>query len=396
MQAGVNEKQEDILRSLLEVGVNLSAVADRSEMLEMILRQVRRLARAEGGSLYIARGGSLRFVAAQNDRLPPSEVAWGLKDKEMPVSGDSLAGFVASSGRVINIPDAYELSAGTPFRINRAFDAATGYRTRSVLAIPLKCPDGECIGVLELINRLGRNDQVIPFPKDDDDGIIALAAMAAVTIHNSLLQDELKQANMDSIIRLSVAAEFRDDVTGQHVRRISLVSSLIAEGMGMPPEQVELIRYASPMHDIGKIGIPDAILQKPGPLTPEERRAVEKHTIIGGDILKNPTNDILCMARDVAIYHHERWDGQGYPEGLAGCNIPIAARIVCLADVFDALISERCYKEAYSLVKALRIIRREKARQFAPDIVDAFFKSLDDILAPYNLAVMSNSEESEQ
>ena len=372
-----------LLEGVLEVGVNLSVVKDQRTMLDMILREARKLSRAEAGTLYVLRGQSLRFVAVQNDKASPMELAALLTDKELPPDGDSLAGFTASSGEIQNIADTYHLPEGTPYRINRDFDAATGYKAWSMQAIPLMCPDGKCVGVLELINHIDSEGKVGPFPSNDSVPIASLASMAAVTIRNSLLQQELKESQLDCIIRLSVAAEFRDDDSAEHILRISRTSCLIGETLGLDPDQIELMQHASPMHDIGKIGIPDAILRKPGPLTFEERSIVEKHTLIGADILGNPPNDLIRMARDIALNHHERWDGKGYPNSISGEEIPICGRIVSLADVFDALVSKRCYKEAFALEIALEIMRFEDGKHFDPAVAGAFFSILPEVLKFY-------------
>ena len=390
MSVVIRHDDSEVLRSLLEVGVNLSAVRDRRRMLDMILGEARRLAGAEAGTLYVRKDQSLRFVATQNDRMDVSEIARHLLDKELPLSMDSLAGFVATTGQIMNIPNTRAVPPGMPFRINLDFDARTGYRTKSILALPLMCPDsrcpeGVCVGVLQLINCLDSNGHVAPFPNAERSGILTLGSMAAVTIHNLQLQEQLKQAHLDSIIRLSVAAEFRDDDTAAHIRRISRTSAMVAAAAGLPPEQVELIQYASPMHDIGKIGIPDAILRKPGPLTPEERQVVQTHTTIGADILIRPDNELIAAAREVAISHHERWDGKGYPCHLAGEQIPLSGRVVALADVFDALVSERCYKKAYSHDKSLEIIREEDGKGFDPRVTAAFFSVVDKVLESYGV-----------
>jgi len=372
-----------LLEGVLEIGVNLSVVKDQQTMLDMILREARKLSRAEAGTLYVRKGEKLRFVAVQNDKASPVQLAALLAGKELPLDGDSLAAFVAVSGQIHNIADTYQLPEGMPFRINRDFDAATGYKAQSMQAIPLMCPDGQCVGVLELINHLDSEGNVGPFPDEDSVAIASLASMAAVTIRNALLQEELRESQLDCIIRLSVAAEFRDDDSAEHILRISRTSCLIAETMGLDGEQTELIRHASPMHDIGKIGIPDAILRKPGPLTFEERNIVEKHTLIGADILGSPPNELIRMARDIALNHHERWDGKGYPNGVAGEEIPLCGRIVSLADVFDALVSKRCYKEAFALEIALEIMRFEDGKHFDPAVAEAFFSVLPEILRFY-------------
>lgn len=377
--------QTEILRSLLQVGVNLSAGSNRRETLHLILREVRNLAAAEAGCLYIVRGDQLQFVAAQNDRISIADVVDNLLDLKMPISDNSLAGFVAMTGRTLNIPDAYRLAEAAPFRFNRDIDLATGYQTRSILALPLMRPGGQCVGVMQLVNRVGRSGRIVPFPDLESGGVISLAQMAAVTIHNMLLQDQLKDANIETIMRLSVAAEYRDDDTAEHIRRISSTSALVAGAMGLSEDNVERIRHASPMHDIGKIGVPDAILGKPGKLTSQEREIVEQHSVCGAKILANPQSELMIMAQQVARWHHERWDGQGYPDGLHGENIPLAARIVGLVDVFDALVTKRCYKDAFPLDVAIKIIAAERGKQFDPKVCEAFYKVLDGVLAEYGL-----------
>jgi len=164
---------------------------------------------------------------------------------------------------------------------------------------------------------------------------------------------------------------------------MSHVCALTARAMGLPADEVELIQAASPMHDIGKVGIPDSILLKPAALTPDERRIVETHTLIGAEILANPSNQLMQTACDIALSHHERWDGNGYPHHLAGERIPLPARIACLADVFDALATRRCYKDAYPIEKVVQIIKDQTGRQFDPDVVRAFFNAFDDVMVAY-------------
>ena len=387
------QSKAELLEALLAVGVNLSAVGDRRAKLEMILHHARRLAHAQAGSLYVVRDGRLRFVAAQNDLLAIPEITCKLLDKESPVSADSLAGYVAATGGRVNIPDAYAVGGDAGFRHNRSFDRATGYRTRSILAMALKIPEGKCIGVLELINCVDSDGAVVKFPCAESSGLASLASMAAVTIHNTLLQEDLKRAQLETIIRLSVAAEFRDNDTAAHIRRMSHTSSLIARSLGLGESFAELLLQASPMHDIGKIGIPDSVLTKPGPLSPQERGIMQTHTQIGAEILKDSKNELIRTGYEVALCHHERWDGRGYPRGLAGYEIPLSARIAALADVFDALVTRRCYKQAYTLEKACGIVRAESGGQFDPAVAKAFFDVLDDIIAPYKLPARHHKSE---
>ncbi len=375
--------QTELLENLLQLSIDLTAVSDRQKMLDTILSEARRLSGAQAGTLYIRRGDQIEFVVAQNDVVDVSRLSRTLLGKTLTVGGDSLAGFVAMTGQTVNIPDSRHIESGSPFRIHREFDASTGYRARSILAVALKCPDGEVVGVLQLINCIGSGGSVAPFPDPSHRSVMSLASMAAVSIHNALLRDRLRRAHLDTVICLSVVAEFRDHNMARHIERISSLSAMTAESMGLDDEQIELIRIASPMHDIGKIGVPDSILLKPGPLTSEERKIVETHAVMGGEILTNAKNDLMSMARDVAVSHHERWDGMGYPQRLAGGDIPLAARIVCVADVFDALATKRCYKEAYPIDKVVRIIRSEEGRQFDPNVIGAFFGVLDEVVANY-------------
>ncbi len=190
---------------------------------------------------------------------------------------------------------------------------------------------------------------------------------------------EVQDAYLDTINRLAIAAEYRDEETGDHIIRMSRYSGMLGERLGLDAALVENLRYASPMHDVGKIGIPDRILLKPGKLTSEEFEIMKEHTTIGADILANSRAEILQYAEEVALSHHERWDGSGYPKGLAGDSIPITGRIVGIADVFDALTSERPYKDAYPLDVAMEIIRRERGGHFDPRVVDAFLELKNEI-----------------
>jgi putative two-component system response regulator len=213
--------------------------------------------------------------------------------------------------------------------------------------------------------------------------VLLLASSAAVTVHNAILQEQLYQAHLGTIYRLAVVAEYRDNDTGDHIRRVSRTSELIARAMGMENELVERIKNASQMHDVGKVAVPDSILLKPGHLTTEQRAVMEKHTTIAAEILGHPEDEVLAMGRDIALNHHERWDGQGYPNGISGRDIPLSARVVAVADVFDAVISHRCYKTACSFDVALDIIAKDSGRHFDPEVTQAFFIAIDDILESY-------------
>ena len=188
-------------------------------------------------------------------------------------------------------------------------------------------------------------------------------------------------AQLDTVERLAIVAEYKDKVTARHIERMSEYCAVIARGMKLPPGEVEVIMHASRMHDVGKIAVPDAILRKPSSLDGSEWSVMRLHPTIGSVILDNSTSKILQAGCVIALCHHERWDGYGYPAGLVGEDIPLVGRICAVADVFDAITSERPYKPAYSNDDALRLLREGRGTQFDPQILDVFLENLDEILA---------------
>ena len=186
---------------------------------------------------------------------------------------------------------------------------------------------------------------------------------------------ELENSYLDTIMRLSLAAEFRDKYTGDHIARISNYSIFIAKKMNLPDKNIQNIFFAAPMHDIGKIGIPDSILLKKGKLNNEEFEIIKTHSAIGARLLSNSDSEILKLAESIALTHHERWIGNGYPYGISGDEVPLEGRIIALADVFDALISQRPYKKPFSIETACNIIKDERGKHFEPALVDLFFEN---------------------
>ena len=184
--------------------------------------------------------------------------------------------------------------------------------------------------------------------------------------------EELEDARLEILDRLARAAEFRDDDTGQHTQRVGQLAARLAQVLGQSEDEVELMRRAAPLHDVGKIGVPDRVLLKAGRLNQDEIALMQRHTVIGGAILSGSTVPLLALGREIAVSHHERWDGTGYPYGAAGVEIPLPGRIVAVADVFDALTHGRPYKNAWSVAQAHAEIAQERGRQFDPDVVDAF------------------------
>ena len=196
---------------------------------------------------------------------------------------------------------------------------------------------------------------------------------ARVRTHLSLVRmDELRETRLQIVQRLGLAAEYKDNETGLHVIRMSHYARLLGLAAGMNEQQADDLLHAAPLHDVGKIGIPDRILQKPGKLDPDEWRIMQSHVTIGANIIGQHERGVLAMAHRIALSHHEKWDGSGYPSGLAGEAIPLEGRIVAVADVFDALTSVRPYKKAWSLEEALQYLRDNRDKHFQPALVDLF------------------------
>lgn len=192
---------------------------------------------------------------------------------------------------------------------------------------------------------------------------------------------QVQDASLDVVHRLSAAAESRDPETGAHLMRMSGYCALIAARLGLPEEDVEVIRHASPMHDVGKIAVPDAVLMKPGPLTGDEWLLMREHPLHGARILANSNNRLLQAGEEIALTHHERFDGSGYPRGLKGPEIPLFGRICAVADVFDALTSQRPYKPPYPAEKSLAIMAEGRGSHFDPEVIDAFFACACEVTA---------------
>ncbi len=258
--------QEQLL-TLNKIGIALSKEQDLNQLLTLILTESRQFTSAEAGSLYVREGQQLRFSVSQNTVLEARKRA-ELKALRKPlevvpstftgfyVSLDksSLAGYVGVTGKVLNLPDAYKIPSGKEYKFNRSFDEKNNYRTKSMLIVPMKDASGNVVGVIQLINA-HKGKTIVPFDKHFENLVSSLASQAAIAIKNTMLTQELKEAYLDTIFRLSVAAEYKDDDTAVHIPRMSRYSAILAEGLGLSVAEVESIRYAPrPMHDIGKLG----------------------------------------------------------------------------------------------------------------------------------------------
>ena len=220
---------------------------------------------------------------------------------------------------------------------------------------------------VEIVHRIEKSLDQWRMKKEMERLVADLYATNENLLH---AQSNTRDAYRETLIRLALIAEFRDSDTSRHLHRMSLYSRKLAAGLGNDDAYLDQIRDAAPLHDIGKIGIPDAILQKPGKLDPPEWEIMKTHTTIGGRILTGTRSMVLQLGQEIALAHHERWDGSGYPAGQAGEEIPLSGRIVAVADVFDALTSQRCYKPAFAFEESLALMRKQSGRHFDPQLIE--------------------------
>ncbi len=297
-----------------------------------------------------------------------TKVAHGVDKISIPL-GSGIAGKAAENDEVIIINDAY-----SDPRFDKTVDMHTGYRTRNMIAIPYHDPDGNVIGVFQAINKMTEDGN---FTEEDVRRLMLAATYTGKELSTVLMQQEIERTQKEIIFTMAEAGEMRSKETGFHVKRVAEYSYILAVGCGMSEKEAELLKMASPMHDIGKVAIPDAVLLKPGKLTDEEWEIMRSHAVMGYNILRHSERKILKAAATVALTHHEKWNGKGYPYGLAGEDIHIFGRITAIADVFDALGSDRVYKKAWDMDRILKLMQEESGQHFDPALVKVFFDNLD-------------------
>ena len=399
--------EQEKLDSMTHLGIELSRISDLDILLEHVLLRARQFANADAGSIYIREGDWLHFSYTQNDtlqrKLPEGEKLIYSTFK-IPIDEKSIAGYVAATGRVLNIDDVYRLESTLPYSFSKQFDETAGYTTRSILTIPLHNSRGQLLGILQIINPQDLFGEITPFSENDVRLMHHFAAVASVAMERAQMTRAL-------ILRMIRMAEMRDPKeTADHANRVAGVSVEIYEQWAirrdLDTKEIDrtrdVLRMAAMLHDVGKVATSDLILRKPDRLSADEYQVMKMHTIQGARLFQNRQSDFDEAAGVVALNHHEHWDGTGYPghidfrtgkpiegfvlpngkaRGKSGSEIPLFGRIVALADVFDALSSKRSYKEAWDESTILEQIERSAGSQFDPELVEIFLNRFEIIRA---------------
>jgi len=394
------------LEEIILTGLELSKIKDIDLLLELILFKARQLTNSEAGSIYIKEGNYLRFAFSQNDTIQKR-----LKEKKLPytsfkieINEKSLSGYVAKTGKVLNIDDVYKITKNESYSFNCEYDKKFDYKTKSVLTVPLKSINDEILGVFQLINKKNQDGELTIFENEEITVVQHFANLASAALERAKL-------TRDIILRMIKMAELRDPKeTGAHVERVSYYSIEIYENWAKKKNIVEkkieadkdILKLASMLHDVGKIAISDRILKKPDKLTDEEFAEMKKHTYLGAKLFSSGITELDKACEEIALNHHEKWDGTGYPgwinietgqpledyknddgsaRGKKGEEIPLFARIVALADVYDALSETRSYKKPWTEEEILNFIKSQSGKHFDPEIVESFLDCYDIIIS---------------
>jgi len=395
------------LGSIIRANTELGKIQDSDILLERILLMARQQVNAEAGSIYVKQTVAERdgdaerlFIKhAQNDALQKT-LAPGEKQVyskfSLLIDEKSVSGYCAYANEIVNLPDMYSIPADRPYSFNSTFDVMTGYRTVSSLTFPLAVDD-RILGVIQVMNKLDGGGRAVPFSQEDELVLTNFALSATSAMQRTYITRAM-------IMRLIKMAELRDpEETGNHVNRVSGYAVEIydrwAHDNKVPATEREtfrdILKIGAMLHDVGKVAISDAILKKPGRFTPEEYEEMKHHAVYGASLFNDSVSAMDRIAMEIALTHHESWDGTGYPGwvnpfngevirkdadgnplGKKGMEIPLAGRIVAIADVYDALSSKRVYKEPWTEEQVLEEMRRLSGTRFDPELVDIFFEVL--------------------
>ena len=393
-------KEEHRLHEIIRLGSELNDVQDLDILLERVLFEARRIFNADAGTIYTCDGDNLLFKYAQNEtlqkRLPPGHKL-PFKSFRVKIDKKSISGYVAETGEILNIPNMYNIPDSVPYNFDQSVDKKIDYKTISTLTVPLKTNRKEIIGVLQIINTRDDYGKITTFVPEDEPYILHFSNIASMVLQRA-------QLTRDILLRMISIAELRDPKeTGSHVNRVAAYAVEIYERWAakkrIPRDEIDknrdILRMAAMLHDVGKVAISDLILKKPKNITPNEYEVMKKHTYIGARLFNSSKSDFDDIAYQVALTHHENWDGSGYPGYIdiftgeaiekdssgkprprKGDEIPIYGRVVSLADVFDALSSKRVYKKVWDENDVLKEIKNLSGKKFDPELVDIFFESI--------------------
>ncbi len=397
----LNEKEKIDL--ITQISLDISQINDIDLLLEKILTNVRRLSSADAGSIYLKQGDKLKFSYTQNDTLqkrldPEKKLIYNTFS--IPIDNNSIAGYVAKNRETVNLPDVYQMNDAVPYTFDSSFDEISDYRACSMLTVPMTNPRGDVLGVMQVINAQDNEGNILSFSPSDEPLIVHFATSATLTL-------ERAQMTRNIILRMISMAELRDPKeTGAHVNRVAAYAVEIfeqwAKRKGISTKDIErqrdVLRMTAMLHDVGKVAISDLILKKPGRLTADEFEIIKSHTYVGARLFSDMRSDFDEMAAEVALNHHEKWNGKGYPGHMdavtekplpgfegddgkplpkKGDEIPLVGRIVAVADVYDALGTRRTYKEPWPEDRVLEEMTQSSGEHFDPEIIDAFFSCLD-------------------
>ena len=359
-------KEELSSEEMLKVIFNYTALIANERVLDSVLILMADM----GREMIISDRCTVWLIDEQKNEIYTT-VAHGVPSIRVPIN-TGFVGHAIQSGENIIVKDAYEDS-----RFNPSSDLRTGYHTKSIISVPFRNNEGKIIGAYQAVNKMTASEM---FTEKDLEYLTLAASYSGKSLESVMLTNEIEETQKEIIMTMGEIGESRSKETGNHVKRVAEYSYIIALALGMNIEEAELLKLASPMHDIGKVAIPDSVLKKPGKLTDDEFDVMKSHTDIGYNLLKNSSRRILKTAAIVAYEHHEKWNGRGYPRGIKGTDIHIYGRITGLADVFDALGSDRVYKQAWELDRILNLFKEESGQHFDPLVVDAFMKKLPEII----------------
>jgi len=404
-------KDDTDLKLIIQLDSELNQIQDFDVLLERILYEARNVVHADAGSIYITvpteegeigtEKLSIRY--SQNDTiqktLPPGQkMVYSIFS--VSIDEKSISGYCALNKTLINVPDMYNIPSEAPYSFNSSFDKITGYKTVSSLTTPLIAADKKLMGVIQVLNAKNKDGNVVPFTSDDEFLLAHFANNATIVLQRAFITRTM-------ILRMIKMAELRDPKeTGTHVNRVAGYAVDIYDRWAFHHKVPESeknkfrdnLKISSMLHDVGKVAISDSILKKPARFTPEEFKTMQEHTVRGASLFTDASSSVDTLSKDIALTHHENWDGTGYPGwvdpvtgnvertddkgnplGKRGEEIPFGGRIVAIADVYDALCSKRVYKEPWTDEDVLNEMRKLSGTKFDPELTEIFFEILPSI-----------------